>query len=144
MHGVTMNRICLLAVLLFTSVSGVCGPLILPKRAPDHVVVCEPNDPKKEVVYIDSRAFPLLENDPLRKHFNNAVCAGYPEENWEMYITNYWRKSEIKVGTKTDKGLVIEVKLPVVRVQAKDSVQWFSVDDLSPEVKKPWWDKKNL
>ncbi|MDO8437575.1 MAG: hypothetical protein Q7S69_05370 [Nitrosomonadaceae bacterium] len=134
-----MSRISLLAVLLLASSSALCGQLIFPPPGPNKVIVCEPNDPKKEVVYIDPMALPLSDTDPLGKYFDNGVCAGYEEKAWEMYVTNYWRKSEIKVGTKTDKGLVIEVKLPVVRVQTKGDVQWFRVDDLSPEIKKPTW-----
>lgn len=133
-----MKRIFPLAVLVLISDLGLCGPLILPAPNPGsyQVVVCEPHDPKKEVVYIDARALPLADDEPLRKGFASGVCAEYSESSWEMYVTNYWRKSEIKVGTKTDKGLVVEVKLPVVKVQTKGAVQWFRVDDLFPEIRK--------
>lgn len=137
-----MLRNKFLAVLLLASGSALSGPLILPAPEPGKVVVCEPHNPKDEVVYIDSRALPLPDGDPLRKHFDNGICADYSEKSWEMYVANYWRKSAIKVGTKTDKGLVIEVKLPVVKIQTKDTVRWFRVDDISPEIKKPWWQKQ--
>lgn len=43
-------------------------------------------------------------------------------------------QKHIKRGDMSDKGLIIEVKLPLVKVQEKDAERWHRISDLSPMV----------
>lgn len=51
----------------------------------------------------------------------------------------------LKIGDRTNLGLVIEIKRPIAKIQARDGETWFRIEDLAPidyhQRSKDLWDK---
>ena len=84
----------------------------------------------KECVMVQRQRLTVVPS--TRPSSNSSPAARYAKDSAYRTQVDSFRAS-LKPGDRTDQGLVIEVKAPIVRVQREKGDHWLRVEELFPQ-----------